>query len=54
MFSAPSSTCFAGIRWDATDAAGRERAYGTCGGAGVGEDAQRRERGRLAPGEESR
>ena len=50
MFSAPSSTCFAGIRWDAADAAGRERAYGTCGGAGVGEDAQRRERGRLAPG----
>ena len=39
--------------WDAADAAGRERAYGTCGGAGVGEDAQRRERGRLAPGEES-
>ena len=42
MFSAPSSTYFEGIRWDAADAAGRERAYGTCGGAGVGEDAQRR------------
>ena len=54
MLNAPSSTYSAGTRWDAADAAGGDRAYGTCGGAGVGEDAQRRERGRLAPGEESR
>ena len=42
------------LPWSGVVAARRGRPRCACGGAGVGEDAQGRERGRLAPGEESR